>query len=219
MLRYPCLVLDHDDTVVQTERTIGFPYFRDYIERIRPGCTLTFEEYVRDCNNMVFADMCVQRWQMTEEEMHNEYLGWKAYSRANIPEVCPGIDRVIRRHKEAGGILCVSSLSTREIIERDFLHHFGMLPDAIYDYDLPPYQRKPNPYALEQIMEQFGLQPEEILMVDDMKLGCTMAQAVGVDTAFAAWSKTDFPKLTQEMRSLCRYSFDTPAQLEKFLFD
>ena len=68
MLKYRCLVLDHDDTVVQTERTIGFPYFRDYIERIRPGRTLSFEEYVRDCNNMIFADMCTQRWQMTQEE-------------------------------------------------------------------------------------------------------------------------------------------------------
>ena len=28
MLKYPCLVLDHDDTVVQTERAIGYPYFR-----------------------------------------------------------------------------------------------------------------------------------------------------------------------------------------------
>ena len=34
MLKYPCLVLDHDDTVVQTEKAIGYPYFRDYIARI-----------------------------------------------------------------------------------------------------------------------------------------------------------------------------------------
>ena len=219
MLKYRCLVLDHDDTVVQTEKTIGFPYFRDYIQRIRPGCTLTFEEYVRDCNNMIFADMCVQRWQMTQEEMQEEYLGWKAYSRVNIPEVCPGIARVIRRQKEAGGILCVSSLSTREIIERDFLHHFGVLPDAIYDYDLPPHQRKPNPYALEQIMQRFQLQPEDILMVDDMKLGCVMAQQVGVDTAFAAWSKQDFPALCSEMETLCDFTFRTTEALEQFLFD
>ena len=219
MLKYRCLVLDHDDTVVQTEKTIGFPYFRDYIQRIRPGCTLTFEEYVRDCNNMIFADMCVQRWQMTQEEMQEEYLGWKAYSRVNIPEVCPGIARVIRRQKETGGILCVSSLSTREIIERDFLHHFGMLPDAIYDYDLPPHQRKPNPYALEQIMEQFRLKPEEILMVDDMKLGCVMAQEAGVDTAFAAWSKQDFPALCREMESLCSFTFRSAEDLERFLFE
>lgn len=218
MLKYKCLVLDHDDTVVQTERTIGYPYFRDYIQRIRPGKTLSFPEYVRDCNNMVFADMCRIRWQMTDQEQLEEYTGWKAYSRTHVPEVCEGIDRVIRRQKEAGGLVCVSSLSTKEIIERDFLHHFGSLPDVIYDYDLPPQLRKPNTYALEKIMEQFRLAPEDILMVDDMKLGYTMAAALGIDTVFAGWSKADFPELSEEMRSLCRYAFDTPAALEQFLF-
>ena len=33
MLKYKCLVLDHDDTVVQTERHIGYPYFKEYIEK------------------------------------------------------------------------------------------------------------------------------------------------------------------------------------------
>lgn len=218
-MRYKCLVLDHDDTVVQTEKTIGYPYFRDYIERIRPGQTLSFPEYVKDCNNMVFADMCRERWQMTEEELTEEYLGWKAYSRVNVPEVCAGIGEVIRRQKEAGGIVCVSSLSTREIIERDFLHHFGFLPDVIYDYDLPVHQRKPNTYALEQIMADYGLKPGEILMVDDMKLGWAMANAIGADTAFAGWSKTEFPELCAEMREICTCVFDSPEELEKFLFD
>ena len=219
MLKYKCLVLDHDDTMVQTERTIGYPYFRDYIEKIRPGQTLTFAEYVRDCNNMVFADMCRKRWNMTEEELTNEYLGWKAYSRINVPEVCDGIRQVIHRQKELGGLVCVSSLSTREIIERDFLHHFGILPDAIYDYDLPVDQRKPAPYSLLDIMERFDLQPQELLMIDDMKLGCMMAKSVGVPTAFASWSKADFPELTKEMRSICDFTFDSPADLERFLFE
>ena len=218
-MRYKCLVLDHDDTVVQTEKTIGYPYFRDYIERIRPGKTLSFPEYVRDCNNMVFADMCRERWQMTEEELTEEYLGWKAYSRVNVPEVCGGIGEVIRRQKEAGGIVCVSSLSTREIIERDFLHHFGILPDAIYDYDLPIPQRKPSPYALEQIMVDYGLDAEDILMVDDMKLGWAMAAQLGIDTAFAGWSKQEFPELSEEMRSVCNFTFLSPRDLEEFLFD
>ena len=218
MLKYKCLVLDHDDTVVQTERTIGYPYFRDYIEQIRPGQTLSFPEYVRDCNNMVFADMCRERWNMTEEELTNEYLGWKAYSRVNVPEVCDGIGRVIQRQKELGGLVCVSSLSTREIIERDFLHHFGILPDAVYDYDLPVDQRKPAPYSMIDIMEKYNLKPEDMLMVDDMKLGCLMANSVGVSTAFAGWSKADFPELTEEMRTICNFSFDSPAELERFLF-
>lgn len=218
MLKYKCLVLDHDDTVVQTEKAIGYPYFRDYIERVRPGKTLSFSEYVRDCNNMVFADMCRIRWQFTEEEEREEYLGWKAYSRENIPPLCPGIDAVIHRQKALGGLVCVSSLSTKEIIERDFLHHFGFLPNAIYDYDLPANQRKPNPYALVDIMERFALTPKDLLMVDDMKLGCQMANSVGVATAFAGWSKAEFPELTEEMRNICDFSFDSAANLEKFLF-
>ena len=72
MLKYKCLVLDHDATVAQTERAIGYPYFRNYIERIRPGKTLSFSEYVRDCNNMVFADMCRTRWGFTDEELQEE---------------------------------------------------------------------------------------------------------------------------------------------------
>ena len=46
-----------------------------------------------------------------------------------------------------------------------------------------------------------------------------MAHSVGVDTAFAAWSKADFPELAQEMQQLCRYAFNSTKQLEKFLFD
>ena len=219
MLKYPCLVLDHDDTVVQTERTIGYPYFRDYIERIRPGQTLSFPEYVRDCNNMIFADMCRIRWQFTEEELQEEYTGWKAYSRIHTPAVCSGMERIIHRQKELGGMVCVASLSTREIIERDFLHHFGFLPDAIYDYDLPVDQRKPSPYALTDIMDRYGFAPKDLLMVDDMKLGCQMAKSVGVATAFAGWSKAEFPQLTEEMRNICDFSFDSTEELEKFLFD
>lgn len=219
MLKYPCLVLDHDDTVVQTERTIGYPYFRDYIERIRPGKTLSFREYVRDCNNMVFADMCRKRWQFTDEELKEEYLGWKAYSRIHIPEVCQGMEQVIRRQKEEGGLVCVASLSTREIIERDYLHHIGFLPDAIYDYDLSAEKRKPEPFALEDIMMRFDLKPDQLLVVDDMKLGWTMASHVDVATAFAGWSKADFPEFAVEMRQICTYSFDTPKDFERFLFD
>lgn len=218
MLKYKCLVLDHDDTVVQTEKSIGYPYFRQYIEKIRPGKTLSFAEYIRDCNNMFFADMCRMRWNFTEEEEREEYLGWKAYSRENIPSVCAGIDTVIRRQKDSGGLVCISSLSTREIIERDFLHHFGFLPDAIYDYDLPADKRKPNGFALLDIMKQFHLSAKDLLMVDDMMLGCQMAKSVGVSCGFAGWSKAEFPELTEQMRSISDFSFDSTADLEHFLF-
>ena len=219
MLKYPCLVLDHDDTVVQTEKAIGYPYFREYIERIRPGASLSFAQYVNDCNNMIFTDMCRKHWGFTEEELREEYLGWKAYSRMHIPPIFDGIDEVIRKQKENGGLVCVASLSTAEIINRDYLYHFGFLPDVIYDNDLPASKRKPNIFPLEDIMARFELTADQILVVDDMKLGWTMAAPLNIATAYAAWSKADFEEITVEMAKLFTYTFHSPKEFVHFLFD
>lgn len=219
MLKYPCLVLDHDDTVVQTERAIGYPYFRDYLEKVRPGVTLTFPEYVRACHNTVFPDMCRKKWQFTDEEMKEEYALWQAYCAEHIPPIFPGVDDLIRRQKAEGGLVCVVSLSSHANIVRDYDAHFGFQPDAIYDNDMPREQRKPNPLPLLDIMARFRLKPEELLVVDDMMLGFTMAQRAGIKTAYAAWSKQDFPELMEEMKKVCDYSFDSTKELEHFLFD
>jgi len=52
-----------------------------------------------------------------------------------------------------------------------------------------------------------------------MKLAWQMAQPVGVEIAFAAWGKEEFPELSLEMRNICNFSFDSPKELEKFLFE
>ena len=219
MLKYRCLVLDHDDTVVQSEKTLGFPYFKEFMARIRPGVELTLEEYVRGCHELPFVDMCRQKWQFTDEELMAEWDGWKKYILTHIPDAYEGIESIIRRQKENGGLVCVASLSGAQSITRDYLTHFGMEPDAIYGWDLPKHQQKPDPYPLQDIMARYDLQPEDLLVVDDMKLGWRMAKAVGVQVAFSAWSKSDFPELEGEMRSICDFSFDSPTELEAFLFD
>ena len=219
MLKYKCLVLDHDDTVVQTERYIGFPYFKQYLDQIRPNNGLTFEQYVKDCNSMVFADMCRACWHMTDEECELEYKGWCNYYRTNPHPIFPGIERIIHRQREEGGLVCVVSLSPAQDILRDYQEHFGIEPHALFDHDMPKHMRKPNTYPLEQIMARFSLKPEEILVVDDMKLAWMMSHPLGVPVAYAAWSKIDFPELTTEMREICNYSFNSTAELEKFLFE
>lgn len=218
MLKYPCLVLDHDDTVVQTEKTIGYPYFRYIIEKFRPGVEVTLRQFVNDCHRLGFAEMCRQLYQFTPEELQEEHEGWRGYVMSHVPDVFPGIERIIRRQKEAGGLVCVVSHSAVENITRDYRVHFGMQPDAIYGWDYPEEQRKPSPYPLLDIMERYNLSPKDLLVVDDTKLACQMAESAGVEIAFAAWSKDDFPKLAAEMRSLCHYSFDTVEDFEKFLF-
>lgn len=219
MLKYPCLVLDHDDTVVQTDKTLGYPFFCEILKEFRPGEEIALTDYVRDCHNYGFSEMCRRRWQFTEDEQRNEYRRWMDYIKVHIPAPYSGIENIIHRQKEAGGLICVVSHSSIENITRDYQIHFGVQPDAIYGFDLPHAQRKPSPWPLEDIMRRYQLAPKDLLVVDDMKLAWMMAQPVGVEIAFAAWSKADFPELSQEMRDLCNFTFDTTKELEQFLFD
>lgn len=219
MLKYHCLILDHDDTVVQSELTINYPYFCYILDQFRPGTTITKEEYFHGCCHLGFAEMCRQKYGFTEQELVDEYLGWKAYIRNHIPAPYPGIERIIHRQKAAGGLICVVSHSSEENIMRDYRTHFGILPDAIYGWDLPEEKRKPNTYPLEQIMQIYGLTPQQLLVVDDMKPAYDMASRAGVDIAFAKWGKADFPEICGPMQSLCNYTFETTTALENFLFD
>ena len=219
MLKFPCLVLDHDDTVVQSETTINYPYFCYILDQFRPGTTITLEEYTQGCYSLGFAEMCRQNYAFTEQELKDEYQGWKDYIRTHIPAPYPGIGEIIKRQKELGGLVCVVSHSSEEIILRDYKTHFGILPDDIYGWDLPEHQRKPNTYPLEQIMKKYSLSRDQILVVDDLKPAWEMASKVHVPIAFAAWGKAEFPELAEEMRKLCQYSFDSTKELESFLFD
>lgn len=218
MLKYPCLILDHDDTVVQSEATVNYPYFCHVLDRFRPGEKITLEEYTKGCFHPGFVDMCRQWYNFTQQELTEEFHGWKEYVRANIPAPFPGIDRIVRRQKEEGGKLIVVSHSSSENIQRDYQTHFGILPDAIYSCDLPEHQCKPNPYPLEHIMQTYGFTREQMLVVDDLKPAWQMCRTVGVAIAFAAWSKTDIPQIVEEMTAVCDFSFDAPAKLEEFLF-
>ena len=195
MLKYPCLVLDHDDTVVQSEVTINYPYFCYILNQFRPGCTITQEEYTLGCFHHGFANMCREKFHFTEQELADEYAGWKGHIRTHIPAPYPDIEKVIRRQKEAGGLLCVVSHSSEENITRDYMSHFGILPDAIYGWDYPEEKRKPNAFPLEDIMRRFGLSPREMLVVDDLKPAREMCSKVNVPIAFAGWSKLDVPEI------------------------
>ena len=219
MLKYPCLVLDHDDTVVQSETTINYPYFCYILDHFRPGATITLEEYIYGCFNPGFTGMCREKFGFTEEELVEEYTGWKEFIRTHIPAPFPGIASIIHRQKEAGGLICVVSHSSAENITRDYQAHFGITPDDIFGWDLPEHQRKPSTYPLEAIMKKYDLQPHQLLVVDDLKPAWEMAQGAGVPIAFAGWSKLEVPQITREMTKLCDYAFCSTEELEKFLFD
>lgn len=218
MLKYPCLVLDHDDTVVQSEATVNYPFFVEFLKEYRPNITITQDAYVNGCFELGYIEMCRQQFGFTDEELQLEYNGWKEYIRCNIPTTYPGIDRIIRQQKLTGGLICVVSQSDTANILRDYRTHFGIVPDEIFGWDIAPEHRKPSPYALHAIMEKYRLSPTQLLVVDDMKPACEMARSAGVEIAFAGWGRKDYPKICTEMDKLCDFSFYSTESLYEFLF-
>lgn len=219
MGKYKCLVLDHDDTVVQSEATVNYPFFIEFLKEYRPGMTISQHEYISGCFEPGYIEMCRQRFQFTDEELLIEYNGWKEYIRHHVPAAYPGIGQLILQFKEAGGIVCVVSQSAQENIARDYRIHLGIAPDEIYGWDLEPAHRKPSPWAIGQIMEKYALSPDELLVIDDMKAAVQMARDAGVSIGFAGWGRKEFPKICTEMENLCDYAFYSTDDLSRFLFD
>ena len=164
MLNYRCLVLDHDDTVVRSEETVNYPSFLEALKVLRPGRTITREEFTRWCFSPGFSALCSDYIGLTPEEIDVQYDMWRSYVATHIPPPYDGLRPILTRWKQEGGLLCVSSHSARENILRDYRLHFGLEPDQIFDWDLGEDRRKPSPYALQEIMRLYDLRPDELLM-------------------------------------------------------
>lgn len=217
MLNYRCLVLDHDDTVVRSEETVNYPSFLEALKVLRPGRTITREEFTRWCFSPGFSALCSDYIGLTPEEIDAQYDMWRSYVATHIPPPYDGLRPILTRWKQEGGLLCVSSHSARENILRDYRLHFGLEPDQIFDWDLGEDRRKPSPYALQEIMRLYDLRPDELLMVDDLKPGYDMAHACGVPFACAGWSHDD-PEIRAFLRRFSDFYLETVQALEPLLF-
>lgn len=215
-MRYKCLVFDHDDTVVNSTATIHHPCFEDYLALRFPGQSCSLENYFLKNFAPGFIPMCKDEYGMTDEDLLDETEFWRSYVKDHIPEAYPGVGEIMRRHKAAGGLLCVVSHSFEQNIRRDYRANSLPEPDAVFGWDQPVEQRKPNPWPLEEIMRRFALAPEELLMIDDLKPGYDMARACAVDFAAAGWAN-DIQPIERFMRQNCRWYFKTVAELAAFL--
>ena len=217
MLKVPCLVLDHDDTTVDSTATVHYPAFVEYMTKHHPEGMLTLEEYFNynfDPGVIpMFTDICG----LNGEELQEEEAYWNRYVQNHIPKAYPGIREILEEQRAAGGKICVVSHSFRENILRDYRENGLPEPDLIFGWECPPEQRKPAPWPLEQIMEKYGYRPEELLVVDDLKPGYDMARAAGVPFAAAGWAN-DIEKIERFMRKNCGLYFKTVEELRAFLF-
>ena len=217
-MKFRCLVLDHDDTVVDSTSEIHYPSFIAYARKYHPEAAhYTLREYFE--YNFVpgvlefFRDVVG----LTEKEMKEEELFWKAYAEQHVPTAYPGMKELIARFRDEGGKICVVSHSFQSMILRDYAENGLPEPDMVFGWDLPREKRKPDPYALHVIMDEYGFSPSELIVVDDLKPGYEMARRAGVPFAASGWAN-DIPMIEEFMRKNCDYYCKTIADLEQLLF-
>ena len=99
MLKYPCLVLDHDDTTVNSTATVHYPCFVEYMEKYFPDVHLTLEEYFRYNFDPGVVEMFTKICGMTWEQMLDEEAYWKEYVKHHVPKAYPGIREILLDRK------------------------------------------------------------------------------------------------------------------------
>ena len=218
MLRFACLVLDHDDTCVDSSGTIGYPHFCQTLAQFRPGLSVSEEQFRRYCLDPGFQYMYRQIFHFTEHEIALENAMWKAYVHTHYPSFFHGIPDILHHHKISGGIICIVSHSSADVISATYQNAGLPLPDLILGSEQPPEHQKPHAWPLQEIMNRFDLKPRELLVVDDLPPGCTMARACGDSFAAAGWNGMPL-ETACTMQRISDYYFSTVGDFYRFLFE
>ena len=218
-MKYKCLVLDHDDTVVDSTARIHYPCFVEYLEKYRPALSdsYTLESYIIKNFHPGILELLTDEVGLSESELVHEEKYWHTYVKNHVPKAYTGIKEIIAEFQNRGGIVAVDSHSYKEYIVRDYKENNLPAPDIIYGWDIPKEMRKPSPDTIYEIMDKYNLKREDIIVVDDLKPGFDMARAAGVDFAAAGWAY-DVPEIGEFMRKHCDYYLPTVGSLWELLF-
>ena len=217
-MKYKCLVMDHDDTTVNSTATVHYPCFVEFMAKYHPEVKMSLEEYFVKNFDPGILELFRNIIGMDEDELNFEFVYWNEYVQKVVPKAYPGIKEILEAFRAQGGKLCVVSHSYTANILRDYEENGLPKPDLIFGWESPEAERKPAPFPLYRIMEAFDIRPEEMLVVDDLKPGYDMAVSAGVPFAAAGWAN-DIPGIESFMRENSDLYFKTTDELRKHLFD
>jgi HAD superfamily hydrolase (TIGR01509 family) len=190
-LPYRCLILDHDDTAVDSTARVHHPAHVAGLAALRPGkAALSLEGWFLKNFDPGIGVYLRDELGLSAEELQEELGIWREHTRRVDPPFYPGFIETLRRFRAQGGIITVVSHSEADVV----LRHYGaatveqpLLPDLVFGWEQEEHRRKPSPWPAQQILRTFELQPSEALIVDDLKAGVIMGERAGVPVAAAGW--------------------------------
>lgn len=220
---YRCLIMDHDDTVVESTPHIHYPAHVASLKQLRPGLPpISLEGWFYKNFNPGLMTYLGKELGFSPEEIQEEYLFWRNYTAGRRASFFPQMLETLITFRERGGIVTVVSHSDVDRIEEDYraaTEGAGLppfLPDRTFGWSPDEDRRKPHPYPARQILKEFGLKPQEALMVDDLSPGAEMARAAGIPCAAAGWGH-NVRAIRAYMRQACNYFFETVEDFSHFI--
>ncbi len=220
-MKYKCLIIDHDDTTVDSTPAIHYLAHQEQMKRLgRESETSTLEEWFKvnfDPGFSVYIDSILK---LSDSEKKICYDIWREFTTVMTPPFFDGMLPLLQKFRNKGGIIVVVSHSESDIIKSHYEKQTeipGFIPDRIIGWTGDPDKQKPNCWPVEQVQKQFALRNDEILVVDDLRPGITMANNAGVDSAGVGWSH-NLPIIREGIINQCTYFLDTVDDLSKLVF-
>ena len=201
-LRYRCILIDHDDTAVDSTAAIHYPAHLEALRILRPGRRPPSREEWLLCNFHGIMAYLVGQLGMTEAELRTEFEIWRSYTTTRVPPFFPGFLDLLEDYRSHGGRVAVISHSEKDVIKGHYVaaRNPPFLPDLIFGWEHEEQKRKPSPWPVREALRRFGCTAPESLIVDDLKPGVLMSMATGVPIAAAGWSH-QVPEIEQYMRT------------------
>jgi phosphoglycolate phosphatase/pyrophosphatase PpaX len=219
-MRYPCLIIDHDDTAVDSTRRVHHPAHVRTMELLRPHQqAVDLDTWFAKNFDPGIMPYLVDELGMAEDELAVEFRVWREFTARLVPQFYPGFIHALAAYQEQGGAIVVASHSEEHVI-RSHYQAAGdgrpVVPDLVFGWELGPEKRKPEPFPVLETLRQLQLDRSDVLVVDDLKPGVDMACAAGVDVAAACWSH-DIPAIREFMQRTCVATFATVDEFGAFI--
>ena len=216
-MKYKCLILDHDDTVVNSTVQVHYPSMMECLRELRPKMKMGFDEFNMLNFELGFHDFMYNYLGFSEEEAKREEEIWRSWTERIRPDFFDGFRDIINSFKSCGGIVMVSTHSCKDTVIKDYKAAGCVLPDEIFGWELPNEKRKPDLYGINYTMDKYNLTPKDMIMVDDMKHGVVMCKNAGIECVFADWNRKP-PKIIDYMTENCDFTIKAPSELKNILF-
>jgi len=130
-LKYKCLILDHDDTAVDSTSHIHHPAHLEAMKILRPGLKpLDLKGWFLINFDPGIMTYLTEELNLTSSELEEEFNIWRSFTSSRIPHFYPGFLELLHRYRKEGGLLAVVSHSQEDLIRRDYTHNTASLSTA-----------------------------------------------------------------------------------------